>query len=247
MNSNPIPPLSFPRSLLFFGLPFLLMTLMFWGLAPLMDLMGVRLFITFLVTLGGPFLLLFLLSLRFYRKEGHPWNWQAFRERFRLNRMRPVDWIWTIGLAVFMFGSSHILSFTYTWVAEFFPEPKILVRMFAEDPNYFMELPLKRNWLILAGMFAFLASNVLGEEFWCRGYILPRQELVHGKWTWLIHGLLWNAFHLFMPWQPIQLLPGTLALPFVAQRLRNICPGIIAHFAVNIPGMVMLVSGILGK
>ncbi len=247
MNGKSIPPLPFPRSLLFFGLPFLLMTLMFWGLVPLMDLMGVRLFITFLVALGAPLLLLFLLSLRFYRKEGHPWNWQAFRERFRLNPMRPADWIWTIGLTIFMFGSSLLLSFTYTWVADFFPEPKILVRMFAEDPNYFMEMPLKNNWLILAGMLGFFACNVLGEEFWWRGYILPRQELVHGKWTWLIHGLLWNAFHLFMPWQQIQLLPGSLALPFVAQHLRNTWPGIIAHFAGNIPGLVMLVSGILGK
>jgi len=245
MTLKPIPPLSFPRSLLFFGLPLLLMILMFWGLGPLMDLMGVRLFITFLVTWGGPLLLLFLLSLRFYRKEGHPWNWQAFRERFRLHRMRPVDWIWTVGLAVFMFGSGQLLSFTYTWVADFFPEPKILIRMFAEDANYFMEVPLKRNWLLLAGMFAFLACNVLGEEFWWRGYILPRQELVHGKWTWLIHGLLWNTVHLFLPWELIKLLPGTLALPFVIQRLRNTWPGIIAHFAVNITGWWMLISGIM--
>jgi membrane protease YdiL (CAAX protease family) len=242
MSSRPIPALSFPRSLLFFGLPLLLMTVMFWGLVPLMDLMGVRLFITFLVSLGGPFLLLFLLSLRFYRKEGHSWNWPAFRERFRLNRMQPADWIWTIGLAAFMFGSSQLLSFTYTWIADFLPEPKILVRMFAEDPNYFMDLPLKRNWWLLAGMLAFLACNVLGEEFWWRGYILPRQELVHGKWTWLIHGLLWNAFHLFIPWQSIQLLPGTLALPFAAQRLRNTSPGIIAHFAVNLLGWWMLIQ-----
>ncbi|MCI0601625.1 CPBP family intramembrane metalloprotease [bacterium] len=244
MDTKSIPPLSFPRSLLYLGLPFLLMTLMFWGLAPLMDLMGVRLFITFLVALGVPLLLLFLLSFRFYRKEGHPWNRQAFLERFRLRRIRPVDWIWTIGLAAFMFGSIQLLSFTYTWIADFFPEPKILIRMFEKDPNYFMDLSLKGNWFILAGMLGFLACNVLGEEFWWRGYILPRQELVYGKWTWLVHGFLWNAFHLFMPWQQIQMLPASLALPFVAQRLRNTWPGIIAHFAVHIPFLWMLISRI---
>jgi membrane protease YdiL (CAAX protease family) len=240
-----IRPLRFSRSLLYFGLPLLLMIAMFWGLIPLMDLIGVRLFMTFLVALGSPLLLLLLLSLRFYRAEGNPWKWKSFCERFRLRPLSGSDWLWTIGLAAFLFFSQLPLSFTYRWITNFIPEPKFLTRMFEEDPNYFMEMPLKGNLWVLIGILAFFFCNVIGEEFWWRGYIFPRQELVHGKWTWLIHGVLWNFFHLFMPWQVIQYLPGSLALPFVTQRLRNTWPGIVAHFAGNIPGLIRILMGII--
>jgi membrane protease YdiL (CAAX protease family) len=233
-------PMSFWRSLLFFGVPLLMMIASFRGLIPMMDLMGVRLFITFLIALGGPLLLLLLLSLRFYRKEGNPWNLQVFRERFRFHSMSSADWLWTILLTGILYGTNALLTPTYDWIASFIPIPKFLVRMLDQDPNYFMELSVKGNFWIPVGMLAFVLCNVFGEEFWWRGYILPRQELSFGKWTWLIHGLLWNAFHLFMPWELIRLLPGSLAIPLIAQKRKNTGPGIIAHFAVNLPGLIAI-------
>ena len=234
--------MTFRRSLLFFGVPLLMMIASFRGLIPIMDLMGVHLFLTFLFALGGPLLLLLLLSLRFYRKEGNLWNLQALSERFRLRRMNASDWLWAILLAGFMFGTNVLLSPTYDWVASFIPIPKVLVRMLDQDPNFFMELPVKGNLWIPIGMLAFTLCNVLGEEFWWRGYILPRQELSFGKWTWLIHGLFWSAFHLFMPWEVIRLLPGSVALSYVAQRRKSTWPGIIAHFAVNLPMLVEMMK-----
>jgi membrane protease YdiL (CAAX protease family) len=236
--------MSFGKSLLFFGLPLLLMMASFWVLIPAMDLMGVRLFITFLAALGGPFLLLVLLSLRFYRKEGNPWSWSALRERFRLQSMNRVDWLYAIALAAFLFGSNTLLAPTFDWIGNYITIPKYLIRMLDQDPNYFMEIPLKGNWWIPFGMLVFTLCNVFGEEFWWRGYILPRQELSFGKWTWLVHGLLWNAFHLFMPWDQIRLLPGSLALPFVAQIRKNTWPGILAHFAINIPALIAIVKNL---
>jgi len=235
-------PMSFRRSLLFFGLPLLMMMLCFRVLIPLMDLMGVRLFVTFLVALGGPFLLLLLLSLRFYRKEGNTWNIREFRERFRLNRMQLADWIWTLFLTGFVLVTNILMSSTYDWIANWIAVPKFLVRMHDQDPNYFMELPVHGNFWIPLGMLAFALINVLGEEFWWRGYILPRQELSLGKWTWLIHGALWSVFHLFMPWEAIRFLPVALALPFVAQRRKNTWPGIIAHFAIYVPGLIIIMK-----
>jgi len=210
-----------------------------------MDLMGVRLFVTFLASLGAPLLLLLLLSIRFYRKEGNPWSWNHFCERFRLRPMGVKEWAWTIPLAVFLFASNVGLSFTYEWISGLIPVPKFLVRMMDDDPNYFMELAVKGNWLIPLGFLGFLVCNVVGEEFWWRGYIFPRQEVAHQKWTWLIHGLMWNAFHLFMPWEAIRLLPGALALSFVAQRLRNTMPGLIAHFAVSIPALAQIIGKVM--
>ena len=226
-----IPPLRASKAALFFCLPLLLSALFFWGLSPLMDLMAVRLFVTFLVSQGVPIVILLLLSLRFFRKEGQ--SWSQFRERFRLHNMSGTDWLWTLGLAAFLMGTYQILSSSSSFISEWILEPKFLVRMMENDPNYFMELPI--HWLLFAGMLLFVVLTVIGEELWWRGYVFPRQEVVHGKWTWLVHGILWWIYHLFMPWDALQMLPVCLALPFVVQRRRNTWVGIIAHFAWRIP------------
>jgi hypothetical protein len=37
----------------------------------------------------------------FYRLEGNPWTWVAFRDRMRLQKPTTKDWLWTIALVVF--------------------------------------------------------------------------------------------------------------------------------------------------
>jgi len=109
-----------------------------------------------------------------------------------------------------------------------------------------MGVPLQGNWWVFVIMLASLVIATLGEELWWRGYILPRQELAHGKGTWIIHGLLWTAFHLYAPWNLITLLPGSLALSFVVQRLKNTWPAVIAHGLVNgLPVLILVFMGII--
>ncbi|MFP4323970.1 MAG: type II CAAX prenyl endopeptidase Rce1 family protein [Anaerolineales bacterium] len=52
----------------------------------------------------------------------------------------------------------------------------------------------------MLGVYAVsLFGNIIGEELWWRGYILPIQERAFGKWAWLINGLLWIVvFHAFL-------------------------------------------------
>jgi membrane protease YdiL (CAAX protease family) len=107
-----------------------------------------------------------------------------------------------------------------------------------------MGLSLAGNWWILLVLLVSLVIATFGEEIWWRGYILPRQELVHGNRTWLIHGLLWTAFHIFTPWNLLAILPGSLALSFVAQRLKNTWPAVIAHGLAN--GLLVVIIVVLG-
>jgi membrane protease YdiL (CAAX protease family) len=96
-----------------------------------------------------------------------------------------------------------------------------------------------------AGLSFYVVLNVLGEELWWRGYILPRQELSLGKWTWVIHGLFWTVFHSFFYWELIMLLPGCLALAYVAYKCKSTWPGIIAHFAYSLPSLIIILIGIV--
>jgi len=78
-----------------------------------------------------------------------------------------------------------------------------------------------------------LFFNIFGEELWWRGYMLPRQELVHGNSTWIIHGFLWTMFHAFKYWELAAILPASLALSFVAYKRKNSWPGIVTHLTIN--------------
>ena len=102
-----------------------------------------------------------------------------------------------IGLVVFGLATSA-LSPVSRWLASqpFFmpPEfvPPVVDPRIATLPTEIMGVSLKGNWLVLAIYALALVFNILGEELYMRGYILPRQVLTHGRWAWLVHGILWK-------------------------------------------------------
>jgi membrane protease YdiL (CAAX protease family) len=115
-------------------------------------------------------------------------------------------------------------------------------------PNDFMGIPLHGAWWILMYYaFLILVCNIGGEELWWRGYVLPRQELAFGEIAWVVHGIAWSMFHLFMQptlWDTIRMAISGLALSFVAQRTRSTWPGIVGHSFGNLPFFLSLVRGV---
>jgi len=224
---------------------------------PLLDERGVPIFYNYLLVYATvPMLLLIGASVIAYQREGNVISWSGLRTRFRLKRMDGKAWLWAIALTLFMILSVGLLAFTARRLASFRllappdyrptelrpSEPGGLAS--ASAPREFMGLPLAGNWWILLLLLVSLVIATFGEEFWWRGYILPRRELVHGDRTWLVHGLLWSAFHIFAPWNLLAILPGSLALSLAAQRLKNTWVAIIAHGLAN--GLLVVVIVVLG-
>ena len=116
-------------------------------------------------------------------------------------------------------------------------------------PQDFMGLSLKGAWWILVYYaLVMFVCNIAGEELWWRGYVLPRQELAFGKATWVIHGIFWSAFHLFMQptfWDTVRMSITGVGLAFVAQRTRNTWPGIVGHSFGNLNFFLSLVRGVM--
>ena len=104
---------------------------------------------------------------------------------------------------------------------------------------------LSGNIIALLAFLVFLFFNIIGEEFWWRGYILPRQELAFGKHTWYIHGLMWAFFHAFKWWDVLSLIPVTLILTFLVWHFKNNTVGIVLHFLINGIGLIPIIIGIL--
>ncbi len=172
---------------------------------------------------------------------------------------------WAVGLALFL-GSSWVLWQAGPWLGAMplHPRPQYLSDFLSRfGPGEFMGIPLPGRWWVAAYYAGFLLCNVMGEELWWRGYLLPRQEMAHGRaawlvhgalWAafhraaWLVHGALWAAFHLFFQWtlwDLVRMLPTCCALAFVAQHRRNTWPGVFGHAVGNSPLLLQIVGGIM--
>ena len=113
-------------------------------------------------------------------------------------------------------------------------------------PGEFMGMPLRGQWWVVGIYFIGWLFNILGEEFWFRGYILPRQELAFGKVSWVVNGLMFALNHLWQPWILIAILPSSLLLAYIVQSRKNTWIGIIQHGVVNISLLFWLIGGVIG-
>lgn len=106
---------------------------------------------------------------------------------------------------------------------------------------------LRGNWLVFIMAAVSFFFNIVGEEFWWRGYILPRQELAFGKWTWLIHGVMWSVlFHAFKYWDFVGLLPAQLVFVYVASRKKSTTVSMWLHILTNVSFPAFVLLGVLG-
>jgi membrane protease YdiL (CAAX protease family) len=233
------------RSLVFVALPLTVFAFGAYVVLPSLDHVGVPLPLAVLVGLGAPLLALLVAALVGYHREGRPWTWPALGDRFRLARMTGANWAWTVGLCVIMVVFPGLLSAAATAILDQAPPPDALRQMVSSDSATLMGTRLHGAWWLLPVFGLLVVLNVAGEELWWRGYVLPRQELVLGRWTWLVHGLLWTLFHTFLYWQVPGLLPGCLALSYVAVRTRSTWPGVIAHAVASVPAIVILAVGVV--
>jgi membrane protease YdiL (CAAX protease family) len=132
----------------------------------------------------------------------------------------------------------------------FFPAQGFQQEFFSHfGPVDFMGLPLTNAWwlLIYYGVWL-IVFNVLGEELWWRGYVLPRQQQAFGRATWIIHGICWSLFHLFIQptlWDTTRMATTGVALAYVAQRTRSTWPGIVGHGLANTPLLISIAGGVL--
>jgi len=99
--------------------------------------------------------------------------------------------------------------------------------------------------IVITGMYSMILYrflvvlvNVIGEEVLWRGVMLPRQELQHGKRTWLIHGVQWLFYHSWKPWEWLMLLPTCLYDPWMSQKTQSMTPVLISHFLFNGLGII---------
>lgn len=255
-HSRQVEPLGLLRSLLYFGLPALLFVAGFWVAMPWFMRLGILPYYAYLLALGIPLALLLVVSIIWLRLEGRVITWTTVKSRFRLHRMSRKAWLWSVaaliagsvtGTALFGYLSRFLIDLGVIPIPSTLPafmSPTSLT-----DPMAAFDRAvggLRGNWMPFLAGVVLLVVNVLGEELWWRGVVLPRQELVFGEHAWIVHGLMWAVFHIFKWWDVLMLVPVCLALAFVCSRLKNTTPGIVIHGVTNGISLVPLLMAILG-
>lgn len=192
-------------------------------------------------------------SLVAYKLEGNSFELSQFSHRYRLHRIRGREWFWFFALLISfaialaglgMWGkklsSLPTLSMPAAFPTELDPSnPEGMV------PGEFMGVVLRGQWWIVVVYFFGWVINILGEEFWFRGYMLPRQEVAYGKWAWSLHGLVWTLNHLFQVWTLVILFPYAFVWSYIIQRGKNTWIPIIAHGAANFIPLIVIINGVI--
>jgi membrane protease YdiL (CAAX protease family) len=213
-----VKPMSFWQSLLFFMIPGLYGLFAQYVLFPSMVRLGISEENAYNIVHLTVFIGLLLATILALRMERWPLRWTSIKERLRIKRMDSTAWKWTLPF-LFLY---LVLGFLLNILAQFVYEQ---LGFWPPDAD----IPLTN----IPYLLIVFVLNIISEELLWRGYILPRQELEHGKSAWIVNGVLWSLFHLFKWWAvPFMLLKHWM-LPFVVQRTKNTTPAILIHFVSN--------------
>jgi uncharacterized protein len=102
--------------------------------------------------------------------------------------------------------------------------------------------------LLVTSALLLLGSVVVAplvEEFYFRGFLLPRMPARLGRCTPLVHALLFVSYHLWTPWLAPTRFLAILPLAYLAHRTRDIRIGVVAHMVLNAVDLAVLITFVL--
>ncbi len=94
--------------------------------------------------------------------------------------------------------------------------------------------------LLLNGFFAPFV-----EEFYFRGYLLPRMA-AWGKWAFILNAILFSLYHFWQPYIYLTLILSLLPMTYLVWKTKDLRLGILTHCLLNIIG-ALLSFGLLLK
>jgi membrane protease YdiL (CAAX protease family) len=217
----------------------------FYGLRPLLERTGWASYPACLVSLSCVFVVMLVWTPAAYLAEGQPRTLKAFLERTRLTPIRGSLLWWGLGLGCVMFLLTAVFSplLSRTISAGLLPLPAGIPDYL--NPSRQQSLSLVKQQFVDQGILPLIpivvVLNIAAEELFWRGMVFPRQELMHGKYTFIVHGLVWAFSHLFQYWMLPPILVGSLVLAWTVQHTRSTWVGVVAHLVNNaLPFLLML-------
>ena len=143
--------------------------------------------------------------------------------------LKLADWIWiVVALAVILIMANVMM---------------VLGNALQLDTSIpFMDsLPLNstNRWIAIAWI-PFFFFNILGEELWWRGFLLPFMDKKMPRLAWLINGVGWGTYHIAYGLGTLFTgIPMFLLIPQVTQFRKNTSVALILHGVFGALGFLM--------
>jgi membrane protease YdiL (CAAX protease family) len=240
---NGLKAISLKLSFLYFGIPSFYFWLLTRYLTPYLNTtLGMHPAMSWFITGFLIFIPLFFAAIVFAKKEGNAESFKVLLKRLRLKNLTTKDWAWAIGGLVATFVCTGLVFGISSMLSNTFGTPALKT-----SPGFMEFEPFKagERWMLLVWLSMFF-FNIVGEEIYWRGYIMPRQELANGKYAWFINSALWGMFHLCFGWDLLILsIPALMILPYAVYKTKNTAVGIFIHGLFNGPIFVLISLGIL--
>ena len=183
-------------------------------------------------------------ALVLLRREGYPLTLRGLRDRARLRF--PKGWKkWALALVVMVlvFWLSSLtgpINKTVASTPGFIPPEYWLP---VTNPNaevtgvegVFPDVTLAGNWIFFIMFFIVygVIFNIIGEELYYRSFLLPKMRGVFGRWDWVANGVLFTLKHIYQRWLYFGILPGALAMAFLAGPIGSVYLSMIFHWLGN--------------
>lgn len=231
------------QSILFFALPSMYFFLMTRNFTPFLNRsLKLHPALSWYVTGLFVFVPLFIMAILLVRRENGMLDLETLLHRLRFKKLSWWDMKCTVEATLLSFISMGMI-----WGISIFLTSHFSVPALQTTPGFMNSQPwegMERLYLLVWILMFFF--NIVGEQMLWHGYILPRQELTHGKLAWLVNACCWIIFHLcFGIDLIILLLPLLFIIPFTIQRTKNTTTGLIVHAIVNGPMAVIIALGLI--
>ena len=202
---------------------------------------------------------IFVLALwMVYREEGDL-RWATIRRRLWLNTPRDPKtgeprrklWLWLIPIVALSLAAQQTygaaLKNLWLRILPFLAPPPGYDPFEAIFASPEMRAQLAGAWGFYGLFLVLMVFNILGEEFFFRGVLLPRMGGAFNKWDWVANGVLFGLFHLHEPWIILPAaLDGAILFALPVKRFRCTWLAIIAHAAANVILLPLILLVVLG-
>lgn len=184
-----------------------------------------------IVIVAIPLLLAHLSSAKNKEHRKNIWELNVYRNKLSTGKLI----LYSVGLVVLMFlvwGITQpvdeiITDKIFNWLPGWYT-----VQDFKGYSKSTIELTLILN-LLLNG---FLAPLI--EEYYFRGYLLPRME-VWGKWAFVVNTILFSLYHLWQPYVYLTLMVALLPMIYLVWKTKDLRLAILTHSLLNIIGALL--------
>ena len=232
------------KLLALFLVPGALMALAFVTLAPLVEALGFPPILALLGAIMGV-LVPFELGVVLWAGRG------AGSRLGVITYRRPMPlrtWLWLVpALIVAAFAGFGIHQVI---------EPQLIQSLFGWLPQWFVT-PISMDrvddyssavWVVT--LVAFFAINgfigPIVEEFYFRGYLLPRMEWM-GRWAPLVNVSLFSLYHFWSPWQLVARILGFAPTVYAVRWKQNVYLGMAVHCSLNSLAVLIVASLVFGR